>query len=1148
MRSMKLTLIFALAVLLCVSSVSLGINKWTQLPDTSVSGLHSHDYQIDPGGPIFWVKIADDFLCSGGDITKIRWYGNYEGIPEIRGSGIATFHLSLHDCPVLALPWHLPLEPELVPPSVNAPFAQCNETDTGLVNNMNEKIYSYEFTLSTPYPQIAGTWYWLDVMAQSNDPFNFALWRWQEAQRAGAPTGPLGHAPAAERTDSSTWQSIVWPALPPNLPERYSDMAFEIISEEFAVDREYGDAPEGDALNPVIAYPSLLVNGTFPTCKTVGPASSYVEHNNFGAFFGGPITAGGFDFEPDGNGGICASFSPYDNDECWMDGDAGLLKPDPYTIVLGVETPCPNATAMSLGQTCNNATWGTGLVDNIDIEVTNFMPGDTMGYVNVLVDWNQDGKWANDTATQCGGTVVPEHVLVDHPIPNPYVGPLSGTLPPGFMIGPNSGFVWVRFSITNEPVLTNDWNGEGVFEDGETEDYLFHIDPSTSDDVFDWGDAPDSFLAPGYPTLSINSGANHLIVAGAPYLDDGSLSDAPDSEPDGQPDLTATGDDIDIISPVNDDEDGVTISPSPIVAGGSVTISFNVAGAPGCIDAWIDWNQDQVWDDSAGSDEKFPTGAVSCFTVGTGTLNLPVPAAALPGQTFLRIRISSNGGLPPTGPASDGEVEDHEVFVENDGDEQLVLKFQQLPLDNLLIDQTTYWGHDELSSVYTMYDDQIPPQSVDGIYDGCYMADDFADLADTPVIRVKWWGSYLEDELIDEEHVTRFLITFEDDVPADAAQGIPSHPGNVLQSEIVHLGGAIAPLNPGEFSEVTFSSGGAPCYEALYKYEAILKNPFPQEPDKVYWIKIVAMYDIDLNTWQQIQALAIANPGLDLCDVLNLPIDQGFDMPITRWGWHNRDYTIMDTYASSPPAVNPGEHIAGTFTDSSGTDVAVWHFQDDAVYGYLQVDNRDITAPLVFQDPDRWWEQYYKFFLPYCTGPDGVDGPGPSAEHPEGIAEYSKDLAFELWTTPPPPDCIDSSAVSYVDWVAFGRPDCWCYQRQCNADYNGLSAGTTFSGIQWVTVPDLTGLLNTFNVYEPGGVLNSGPGVLSIDGGNGICADFNHVGAGTSFSGIQRVTVPDLTLLLANFNVYEPGGILNSGPGVPVCPLAPVGDIVFYTN
>ncbi len=145
-------------------------------------------------------------------------------------------------------------------------------------------------------------------------------------------------------------------------------------------------------------------------------------------------------------------------------------------------------------------------------------------------------------------------------------------------------------------------------------------------------------------------------------------------------------------------------------------------------------------------------------------------------------------------------------------------------------------------------------------------------------------------------------------------------------------------------------------------------------------------------------------------------------------------------------------------------------------------------------------------------------------------------------------DCISVDASFYDDWVEYGKPDCWCYQRQCRGDYNGASAGAPFTGIQWVTVSDLTGLLNTFNVYEPGGVLNSGPGVLSIDGGNGICADFNHVSAGTSFSGIQRVTVPDLNIMLEHFNRYEPGGIM-IGFGIPVCPLAGAdGDILYYTN
>lgn len=129
------------------------------------------------------------------------------------------------------------------------------------------------------------------------------------------------------------------------------------------------------------------------------------------------------------------------------------------------------------------------------------------------------------------------------------------------------------------------------------------------------------------------------------------------------------------------------------------------------------------------------------------------------------------------------------------------------------------------------------------------------------------------------------------------------------------------------------------------------------------------------------------------------------------------------------------------------------------------------------------------------------------------------------------PECLKNTAPYYADWVAFGNPACWCYEYQCGGDADGLSVGTSFTGIQRCTVGDLNILLAAFNVYEPGGVLNSGPGVGPV----GICADFQHTGVGTSFTGIQRVTVGDLNVLLAGFNVYEPGGVLNSGPGIPAC-------------
>jgi len=92
------------------------------------------------------------------------------------------------------------------------------------------------------------------------------------------------------------------------------------------------------------------------------------------------------------------------------------------------------------------------------------MPSETIGYVNVLMDWNQDGDWMD----------AGEHVLVDWVIPNPYDGPLSLLGPPSFVIGPNPGYVWSRFTITEVP-LGAGWFGEGAFEDGETEDYLLEV-------------------------------------------------------------------------------------------------------------------------------------------------------------------------------------------------------------------------------------------------------------------------------------------------------------------------------------------------------------------------------------------------------------------------------------------------------------------------------------------------------------------------------------------------------------------------------------------------------------------------------------------------------------------------------------------------
>jgi len=231
-------------------------------------------------------------------------------------------------------------------------------------------------------------------------------------------------------------------------------------------DGEWGDAPEG-----ALAYPSLGVIGAFPTCLNVGAPGTIVYHGPLGWSGFGPLV----DFEPDGNAGSCPIFAPYDLDECYMDGDAGLLFPGAFTIVGGAVVPCTDAGS-PLGPVCTNAMWGL----NLDIHVFNTMP--VPGYVNVVMDWDQSGNWAPSNQYHCSA---PEHVLVNFVVPVGFAGPLSALNPPPFLIGGNPGFVWTRFTISEAPVPQN-WNGVGMFEDGESEDYLLLVDDSIPNETKSW--------------------------------------------------------------------------------------------------------------------------------------------------------------------------------------------------------------------------------------------------------------------------------------------------------------------------------------------------------------------------------------------------------------------------------------------------------------------------------------------------------------------------------------------------------------------------------------------------------------------------------------------------------------------------------------
>ena len=163
-------------------------------------------------------------------------------------------------------------------------------------------------------------------------------------------------------------------------------------------------------------------------------------------------------------------------------------------------------------------------------------------------------------------------------------------------------------------------------------------------ELLDYGDAPNT-----YGTLLSSNGARH--ITSALFLGAGVTNEA-----DGQPSATASAD-------TNDD--GVTFSPSLganystlIQAGISNQVNVVSSGA-GFINAWVDYNQNGVFD----TGEQILTN--QSVVAGTNTLTFTPSNTVRQGPTFARIRLSPTSIASPSalGLITGGEVEDYQVNV-----------------------------------------------------------------------------------------------------------------------------------------------------------------------------------------------------------------------------------------------------------------------------------------------------------------------------------------------------------------------------------------------------------------------------------------------------------------------------------------------------
>ncbi len=155
---------------------------------------------------------------------------------------------------------------------------------------------------------------------------------------------------------------------------------------------------------------------------------------------------------------------------------------------------------------------------------------------------------------------------------------------------------------------------------------------------YDFGDVPRS-----YGSASVQgNGARHN--AAGPRL--GALRDA-ESQGSHEP----AGAEL--------EDDGVTFGTVSMESGvGTITVDVQNAPAGAKLDGWIDFDGDGAW--SGAEAQIFGATPVSA---GSNVLAFAVPSGAVPGVTYARFRLSTEGGLGVHGAALDGEVEDYSVTI-----------------------------------------------------------------------------------------------------------------------------------------------------------------------------------------------------------------------------------------------------------------------------------------------------------------------------------------------------------------------------------------------------------------------------------------------------------------------------------------------------
>jgi hypothetical protein len=793
---------------------------WPQLPDLSPAGM---DVSLSKA------QLADDFRCTAsGTITNIHIWGSFTSdvLPK-GGAGGEVFNASiLSDVPasgrVPSQPGQVLWTRTFMPGEYT--FEEVNDgpedwyepvADAYVAVN-HRKAYQFNFCIAQGgFEQKEGTVYWLAISADAN--LNCEV---------GWKTTP----PRLRWNDAAVYAAGAGVWLPMDYPANHLDaeqpvgLAFVIGGNDAAAaQRDFGDAPDSSNIAggpKMTAYPG--VGADFPTVYEAGlPPYGPMHQLPRDAFYLGKWVSlenrADMGFDQDGVNNIDPMTDTANRDG----GDDGLQMP----VVM---PPCQK-TSLAYVVTVTHAAV-------------------KQAYVNVWCDWNRDGDW-NDTVQCPDGTAVPEWAVQNQLVDVSTVGTYLMTTP-GFACwhpASTSGSfdpMWMRITISEVSwaltgaLATGGAGPQDGYRYGETEDYLVRPVQQPPSPQYDWGDAPDAPKTPGYPTLAVHGGARH--VAAGPWL--GDAQDKPDAEADGQPDSTATGDNLS----GNNDESGVNIP--PMVIGETVAITVEIGGGGGVLEGWIDFNGDHAWTANEKVYDGYLPDGIHVFWVTT-------PLDAVDGQSFARFRISTQGGLDSTGLASDGEVEDYAVQIIKP---PAGVKWCQLP-------DTTPRGID----IRIDNGDQIQRSA----------ADDFKCTSSNYLTHVTFWGSWKGD-VKGQLKTVRLRIHADDPVgaPGDDKTNVYSKPsvGVLWEKQFA----------AGQFTESTYHVTYAP---GEYWWDPATGELVAGGDSKIWRI------DIDIDPSQAfLQTGTLDNPVIYWLGIDVTTVEGQFGWKTRQWPDHFMDDAVWD--------------------------------------------------------------------------------------------------------------------------------------------------------------------------------------------------------------------------------------------------------------